>query len=97
MSKIYKYQLQVGKNTILLPEGSDILSVHEQNGKIMLWALIDTEAESMEGVKVNVFGTGEEIDDDDLLIFIGTAHMSSGLVWHVFLGDLIESKNGEAV
>jgi hypothetical protein len=42
--RIWKYQLSVAfQQTIVLPKGSRILSVHAQDGMICLWAMVDPD------------------------------------------------------
>ena len=42
MKKIYKYTLPVeGESTISMPIVSDILSIEEQHGEIVVYALVD--------------------------------------------------------
>lgn len=66
-----------------IPEGAEILSVHEQEGNICMWVLLDPTAEK-ERRSFQVFGTGHVVPDIPMK-FIGTVHMYRGeLVWHVF-------------
>lgn len=45
--RIYKYELQVTDNqNIMLPIGSKILTVQNQNEKACLWALVDPNNET---------------------------------------------------
>ena len=84
MKKIFKYLMKTdGK--MQLPKGVNILSVKAINNDIYLWAMVDTEAEIIP-VDFAVVGTGFEIEDHiDDLIFIDTALLVNGLVFHVFL------------
>lgn len=84
MRKIFKYEVGI-KCSIDIPVGAKILSVHCQNDSVFFWAEVDTRTEVMTR-NFEIFGTGHEIPyrmgvDYD---FIGTAHMSTGLVWHLF-------------
>jgi len=83
MKVIYKYELKLTeKQTIEMPAFARFLSVQVQNGKIQVWALVDTE----QPPRLNIFkiiGTGGRIDET-LGIFLGTIQLG-GFVWHVFL------------
>lgn len=85
---IWKFPLSlVGRGTIKMPKGSQILHVNQQddrNGydRLMLWAMCDPDAE-MEDRDFIVAGTGTPIDNDYDMTYIGTVHLS-GFVWHVF-------------
>ncbi len=85
MITIFKYAIVGANNKIELPKGAEVLSVASQNHKIFMWAKIDTEAKT-EVRNFEVFGTGHEMTQDIGIdyTFIGTAHMISGLVFHVF-------------
>lgn len=86
--KIYKYPLVVtDEQTIMLPEGAKVLTLEEQYGEPMLWALVDPDAKK-EGRLVRIYGTGHEVDRSDLR-YVSTFQMHGGaLVFHVFMdGD----------
>jgi hypothetical protein len=85
MKVIYKQILNVGpKQHIPLEEGSEILSVHEQQGKIYLWYVCDP-SEPKTSNWFSVFGTGHPFEETrGERKYIGTCHMDTGLVWHVF-------------
>lgn len=84
----------VGKYTLYpdcfvkMPKGAELLAVHEQKGKIQLWALIDTDMPEVVR-HFKVFGTGHPIENAQFLDFVGTVIFAKGsLVFHVFEGDL---------
>lgn len=80
---ILKYPLQLGLNVIKMRAGAQIIHVGQQLGVVMIWALCDKPAKDSFR-ELEVVGTGQEINwDDESYEYIGTAHMSSGLVWHV--------------
>lgn len=81
MGLIYKYQL-TGTDTIDLREGSKVLHVGEQNGKLYLWATVDLSAKLWPSTFVAI-PTGENVPSD--YPYIGTVQMKNGEVWHVFL------------
>lgn len=73
--------------SLLLSPDATILSVHEERGDLYLWLLEDVEALPVE-YTVYVLGTNyaaDKVASATGRIFHGTAHMSNGLVWHVFV------------
>jgi hypothetical protein len=88
MHTIWKYELAVvERQEILMPVGSQVLSVAEQRGAIYLWVLVERNARVRDKPYVfNLFGTGHALPEDDIeRTFIGTVQQLSGaLVWHVF-------------
>lgn len=84
--RIWKYILQItDKQPVLMPNGSEILSVSEQDGNLCIWAMGDVSKEKDERW-IEIIGTGNPIYCDMGVDrkFVGTAVMGSGLVWHVF-------------
>jgi len=82
--RIYKYNLRLGEvNHLMLPAGSQILSVGVQQGIIRAWILLDHVAPTTEGCTFSIVGTGWDVIRDELGVFIGTVH-DHGFVWHVF-------------
>lgn len=87
MSKaIFKYPLAISDNqTLELPVGFTGLSVGEQNGQLVMWALIDKDQTRVETVNIRIYGTGHPIEiDTDQYKFLGTVPMGP-FVWHVFI------------
>lgn len=88
MKTIWKFPLlHMDSQTVVAPGGAKFLSVIEQGGAPMLYALVDTEVPP-ESIEVQVRGTGHPIDEALLEshIFLGTV-MTPGinLVWHIFI------------
>ena len=89
----YPVRIYNGAETsIEMPEGAEVLHVHERQGEVCLWALVDTERE-VETRRFVCAGTGHPIQHEvDIFSYIGTVH-SAGIVmvyvWHIFeiLGD----------
>lgn len=81
---VYKYPLKLTDiQELVLPAGSQILSVQEQHGEVCLWALVDTSREPQRRY-IAIHGTGHGVYDG-ALIYITTFQMHGGkLVWHVF-------------
>jgi hypothetical protein len=84
--KIFKYVIPIqDESTHLFPVGAKFLSVGEQAGRLMLWALVTEEAHTLP-VTVSVLGTGNPASHlSGYDKFVGSAQMSNGLVWHVFV------------
>ena len=82
MQTIWKLVLD-NSDTQVMPVGSTLLSVHEQNESICLWVLVDPTKPTEER-RFAVYGTGQPIPQKKQG-FIGTVHMMQGkLVLHVF-------------
>lgn len=83
--KVFKYPLIIANSQWLtLPSGSQILSVGEQVGQLVLWAMVDPE-NTNEPRKILVRGTGQPFDGTEGR-FIDTVQAANGLVWHIFEG-----------
>lgn len=81
MKVIYKYELA---GIIQMPKDSRILTVDMQAGKTFIWAFVETDNEPVEREFV-VYGTGEHINNDAALSYIGTFQQLGGsLIWHIF-------------
>lgn len=90
MKTIWKYEIEPGKNKILMPAWSQVLSVQVQQGKVCMWAMVDTKTEKKERI-FYTYATGQKIDKDNL-VFIGTFQVEEEtLVFHLF--EKIEEKN----
>ena len=85
--RIFKFVLKVENSQELeLPRGSRILSVCEQNGEIVLYAMVDTTISANIIYDISIFGTGHPIP---ILCenqkFLGTVGLHEGkLMFHVF-------------
>lgn len=82
---IFKFPLAItDEQTVLIGDpNAKALHVEEQDGILMLWALLDRDY--MTGHRkmfVQIVGTGHEFRPQG--DYVGTAKMSNGLVWHVF-------------
>ncbi len=86
MLTIYKYPLLItDEQQIELPGNSQILSVAEVRNKVVLYALVDTEAKFTNCVTILIYSTGQPFQQRSALGFIGTVVTNQGrLVWHVF-------------
>lgn len=86
MIAIYKYKLAIqSEQVIKLPVLNTILSVRTQDGAPFLYANVDTLSEERD-VTVRTYGTGQEIDPNLVLEYVGTYELCGGqLVYHVFI------------
>jgi hypothetical protein len=85
MKSIYKYQLSLNDvDVILLPVGSDILTIQMQDNNICMWALVDTSEQRMVSRHIYTFGMGHSIDPTLKLKHISTYQIGSYLVYHAF-------------
>ena len=93
MRKIYKYELPVDGGIITIKQCIiKILSIQEQNGKPMMWAIVDPDNEVVEPLEITAIGTGQVLPTG-LDEYLGTAQDGYGFVWHYFtikLEDLRE-------
>ena len=87
MEKIYKYELEITNlQSVSMPIGANVISANVQNGKLCIWALVDTR-NSDKNKSIAVAGTGYEIDftvSDYDFYFVDTVMMSDILVLHVY-------------
>jgi hypothetical protein len=88
MQTIWKYILEaVDQQFLELPLHTEILSVANQGDNIVLYALVNPEIKTTKNHRIEVYGTGHQIQDSNLsdLKFLGTVLMYNGsLVFHVF-------------
>ena len=87
MKKVYKYELdfeQKNITTVFIPTDSKILEIGLQGDDLFLWALVDTLNEKVEEIKIEIYGTGWEIENIEQLEHLKTYHQN-GHVWHVFI------------
>lgn len=93
MRKIYKYELPVDGGIIAIKQCIiKILSIQEQNGIPVMWAIVDPDDEVVEPLKIIAIGTGWELPTG-LEDYLGTAQDEYGFIWHYFtikLEDLRE-------
>lgn len=81
---IWKKELAlVSEQELLLPEGAKILHVHEQHGIGCVWFQFDPKNQNKNEKRTIVtVGTGWADKPGDN--YLGTYHLPSGLVFHVF-------------
>ena len=91
MRTIYKYVLKVTDiQNLTLPSGSRIISVEEQNGEIVLYAVVNTSMKTntiTDKYVIFIIGTGHCADNSIGNTFLGTVKLAAGqLMFHVFYG-----------
>ncbi len=84
MKTIWKYQLEVEKNqTLVMPEGAEILTVQLQYETACIWAVVDPEAKSVPRT-FELIGTGHDFKLQNYL-YIGTFQVDGGnFIFHLF-------------
>ena len=92
MRKIYKYELPVDGGIITIKQCIiKILSIQEQNGIPVMWAIVDPEDKMVEPLEITAIGTGWTLPTG-LDEYLGTAQDECGFVWHYFSLKLKELK-----
>jgi hypothetical protein len=88
MKTIYKYKLWLtNKQDVLLPIGSEILTVQTQDEDPCLWVLVNPLVEDKEKRIIEIIGTGHEIKYNLGVTrnYISTFQLSGGsFVGHAF-------------
>jgi hypothetical protein len=87
--RVLKYKLlKTGEQTFELPVGTEVLSVEEQGGVAVVYAIVPEDVTEMQHFEFLAVATGETFDDAFDLAqkdnFVGTAKVGKGVV-HVFL------------
>jgi len=83
MKTIWKYPLDITDAQVLdIPMYSEPLSVGSQDGKLVLWVLVDPDND-LRPCTIWIRGTGHDAMGLNRRHFVGTAQMD-GFVWHVF-------------
>lgn len=85
MSEVWKFTLRIDdQQAVEMPEGAELLHVHEQYGSLALWALVIPTGQRTVSREILIRGTGTPIWTQP---YVGTAVCAHGaLVWHVFDG-----------
>lgn len=84
--QIWKYPIErKDRQVVRIPAPARVLSAAIQNGKLCIWALVDTDCDEL-NVTVNISGTGHVIAAPTEVVlarYVGTV-MDPPFVWHVF-------------
>lgn len=76
MARILKHEIPAASEfTLPLYEGSKLLKLDVVNEKAYIWALED-ESKPQRGVKFRMVMTGEELNLDPYMVYIGTLYFS---------------------
>lgn len=82
MSKIYKYQLEIGTTVVSMPEDARVITAQVQRGNLCMWVVVDPNAEVIDR-HFAVVGTGHHVPDSAK--YIATFQLDNGgFVGHVF-------------
>jgi hypothetical protein len=86
MNTIWKYSLKlIPMQTIELPWGAELLSVHDQQDTICLWARVDSD-KIKQPVTIEIVGTGHAAPKQNEARYLGSVLQDGGnYVWHVFV------------
>ncbi len=86
MRSVWKYKLDGGRTTLVLPRSSKVLCVGLQNRtSIQVWVEQNT-ADDVPGITYEfyVIGTGHELPRDNAIMhYVGTVFQGA-LVWHIY-------------
>jgi len=104
---IWKFPLPVKNDSAMMewkdrfdldmPRASTVLSIQVQHGQVVIWALVDPDAER-EKRSFILAATGRDVPrkDDEAILVVGTVQLAGGgLVLHLFenLGAMTAQKN----
>ena len=85
---VWKYPLAVAdEQNIVVPKGSNLLSLMEQNNVPTIYFLVNASAQVKETIAVSMRGTGHPVEREmsSASQYIGTVSTYSGqLIWHVW-------------
>lgn len=85
MKTIWKFPVKINDEfSLAMPAGARVLSVQDQRGGTVMWALVDDSAPKVER-RFFVRGTGHPCDGLDHAVFVGTFQLHGGaIVFHLF-------------
>ena len=83
MKAIWKFELELqGDQLIHMPVDAEIISYQSQNGRIVIWIVVDIWQKMTEPRKFRLIGTGQPFEDFGGS-YIGSAQ-NNGFVWHLY-------------
>ena len=87
MRTIHKQSLNIAdEQIVIVPQGSEFISVANQGGKLCLWFMCDPQQDKINRI-IKIVGTGHLFPEAEFGRFIGTVLTNNdALVWHVFEG-----------
>lgn len=95
MARILKHEIPAASEfTLPLHEGSKLLKLSVVNEKAYIWALED-ESKPQRGVKFRMVMTGEELNLDPFMLYVGTFILFNGsYVGHLFMDTSVPIQLG---
>lgn len=95
MARILKHEIPAASEfTLPLHEGSKLLKLAVVNEKAYIWALED-ELKPQRGVKFRMVVTGEELNLEPFMLYIGTFILFNGsFVGHLFVDTSVPIQLG---
>lgn len=90
MKTIFKYPINLNpyvNQEVWMPPDAQILTVQIQKNQPCIWALIDTDDIRAKAFQIEIFETGQEIEQENDVErrYLGTCQMDDGdYVFHVF-------------
>lgn len=88
MSEVWKFLTNhVPEQQLMMPRGTQLLSVQMQRGVLTLWGLVDP-IQPKELRAVYIVGTGHTFDANGKTYLGMVLTDSDTFVWHVFYGDV---------
>jgi len=84
--KIWKYPIDTKDVNVIIdmPEGAKLLYFEAQKGIPTLWVLVNPE-HKFEKRYFRIIGTGDTIEEDDDLKYVGTVQLAGGeYIFHLF-------------
>ena len=86
MTTIWKFPLRLeDKQTVRIPQDAVVLSVQDQFGGMVLWAMVNDTNKQVDRA-IYIFDTGEELAPDLDATYVGTVQQGR-YVAHIFIGD----------
>lgn len=83
MQTIYKYEITNLDHTIInMPTFAKILHAGVQDGKIYIWARVNTDELASPRI-IRCYGTGNDCSYEGDQVYLGTVQLGL-FVWHVF-------------
>ncbi|MCK4500422.1 hypothetical protein KAU11_07985 [Candidatus Babeliales bacterium] len=90
MKTVWKYTVpMLDVFSLDLPQGAKILTIQEQHGNPQIWVLVNYPVDLLETRKFRLVGTGQTIEVDNGLEYIGTFQSIGG----DFIGHLFEMRD----
>lgn len=82
--KIFKYELSFSDKFVTMPENSEIMDIQIQDGKPVMWAMVNSDTKDIV-VKITSLFTGDEIQLDNSRNEYLATIQHEGLVYHFFM------------